>query len=128
MVQISKRRPRTPKQAAACCRPIDTLLNPELFKALCDPTRVKLLACLAKCGRSCTVGEVAECCAVDLSVVSRHLGMLERAGVIEGIKRGREVHYRVRYESLSGSLRSLAGAIDACCPAGGGDQGSGCCG
>src|SRR5690606_5908823 len=36
----------TPKQAAACCRPVDGLLDPEWFKALCDPTRVALLGCL----------------------------------------------------------------------------------
>ena len=106
----------TPKQAAKCCGPVDELLDPELFKALCDPTRLKLLACLAKCGRPCSVTEVAECCSVDLSVVSRHLAMLERAGVVEAAKQGRTVFYAVCYEHLSQTLRALAGAIEACCP------------
>lgn len=126
MTQLSKRRPATPKQAASCCRPIDTLLNPDLFKALCDPTRAGLVACLAKCGRPCSVGEVAECCSVDTSVVSRHLAHLARAGVLEVTKEGREVYYTVRFKDLANTLRSLADELDSCCPAPGGRGGS-CC-
>ena len=106
----------TPKQAAKCCQPVDELLDSELFKSLCDPTRLKLLAYLAKCGRACSVSEVAECCAVDLSVVSRHLATLEKAGVLESSKEGRTVFYRVRYHQLSDTLRAPASAIEACCP------------
>ena len=106
----------TPKQAAKCCKPVDELLDPELFKSLCDPTRLKLLACLAKCGRKCSVTEIADCCSVDFSVVSRHLAMLEKSGVLESSKEGRAVLYSVRYRQLSQKLRDLANAIDACCP------------
>ena len=106
----------TLKQAAKCCQPVDELLDPELFKSLCDPTRLTLLACLAKCGRACSVSEVAQCCSVDLSVVSRHLAMLEKAGVLEAAKEGRTVFYEVRYRQLSETLRALADAIEACCP------------
>jgi len=115
MTQIRKSRPRTARQAAACCRPIDQLLNPELFKALCDPTRAALLAVLAKCGRPCSVGEVAECCSVDLSVVSRHLRTLNRAGVLDAKKTGRTVFYCVQFGDLCGALRSLADAVQECC-------------
>lgn len=118
-------RPATPKHAAACCRPIDTLLNPELFRALCDPTRASLVACIAKCGRGCSVSEVAECCSVDLSVVSRHLSHLASAGVLQSRKEGRTVFYAVRYSDLTKMLRELANAIDECCPEGR-PQG-GCC-
>ena len=117
MAQVRIRRPpATPKQAAACCGRLDDLLDPALFKALCDPTRALLLACLARCGRACSVGEVAECCSVDLSVVSRHLAMLAQAGVLESAKEGRVVRYRVRYGEVAGKLRALADAIEECCP------------
>ena len=128
MTQIRKRRPpATPKLAAACCGPLDTLLDPALFKALSDPTRASLIACIAKCGRGCSVGEVAECCSVDISVVSRHLALLARAGVLEAIKDGRTVFYRVRYSELARSLRSLADALDECCPTKGKRGEAGCC-
>ncbi len=109
-------RPATPKQAATCCSPVDNLLDPTLFKAFSDPTRVRLLGCLAKCGRPCSLGEVAECCSVDVSVVSRHLALLARSGVLEPTRRGRSVLYRVRYAELSRALRALADALDECAP------------
>lgn len=121
------RPPATPRQAARCCRPIDDLLDPELFKALSDPTRVKLLGCIAKCGRACTVGEVAECCSVDLSVVSRHLRQLEQAGVLESQKDGRSVSYIVRYAQITRTLRDLASAIEDCRPRGDQQGGNGAC-
>lgn len=128
MTQVRKtRRPATPKQAAACCGPLDESLNTELFKAFSDPTRVSLLACIAKCGRGCSVGEVAECCDVDLSVVSRHLAMLARAGVLEATKEGRTVMYGVRYANLCGALRGLADALEGCCPDKAGGHHGACC-
>jgi DNA-binding transcriptional ArsR family regulator len=118
MTQVRKLMPATPKQAAARKSPLDERLDPALFKALSDPTRVALLACIAKCGRGCSVSEVAECTSVDFSVVSRHLAALAQAGVLEGSKEGRTVRYRVRYTHLSSALRSLADALEECCPAG----------
>ena len=117
MTQIYKRKPpATPKQAAARPGRIDDLLDPVLFKALCDPTRASLIACIAKCGRGCSVGEVAECCSVDYSVVSRHLTLLAQSGVLNATKEGRTVFYRVRYAELCRTLRSLADALQECCP------------
>ena len=128
MTQVNKRRiPANPKQAAARAGALDRHLDAELFKAFSDPTRASLLACLAKCGRRCSVGEVAECCSVDFSVVSRHLALLARSGVVEATKKGRTVFYRVRYVELCASLRALADALDECCPATVKADGQKCC-
>ena len=100
--------------ATACGR----LADPQalkLFKALADPTRVSLLAGLARSG-PVTVGEAAGCCPVDVSVVSRHIAVLREAGVVDCEKRGKQVHCRVRFAALARSLRRIADAIDACCP------------
>jgi ArsR family transcriptional regulator len=123
MTQVSKyatpagaRRPRTPRQAARRAGPLDRALNAGFFKALSDPTRLRLVACVAKCGRMCSVTEVAECCSVDFSVVSRHLAMLADAGVLESRKDGRTMSYQVRSEYLSNLFRALADAFESCCP------------
>jgi len=105
-----------PLEAGRCCGPIDEWLDAELFKALGEPTRLKLLSCLAKCGRACSVTEMSECCLVDFSVVSRHLSVLEKAGVLTATKEGRTVFYSVRYQHLTAALRSLAKAIETCRP------------
>ena len=129
MTQVRNPRRLTPKQAASRPGDIDARLDAALFKALSDPTRLTLLACLSKCARPCSVGEVAECCSVDLSVVSRHLAQLESAGILEARKDGRTVFYSVKYRELIGMLRALADALDQCCPGGSCKPGQGaCCG
>jgi ArsR family transcriptional regulator len=115
----------SPKQAARRASLIDKALDPDLFKALSDPTRVQLVACLAKCRRMCSVTEVADCCSVDFSVVSRHLSMLADAGVLESRKEGRTMFYRVQYKRLCASLRGIADAFEDCCPDGSCCEGDG---
>ncbi len=59
------------------------------FSALADPTRRAILARLAKGERS--VNELARPFAMSLPAISRHLKVLERAGLIS---RGRDAQYR----------------------------------
>ncbi len=93
------------------------MLDPELFKALSDPTRLKLLACVLKCCRGCSVTEVAACCSVDFSVVARHLSVLARAGLLSATKDGRTVWYAPQGNALAERFRRLADAIDEWTPA-----------
>src|SRR4026209_225266 len=59
------------------------------FAALADPTRRAILARLAV--REATVNELAEPFDITLQAVSKHLKVLERAGLIS---RGRDAQYR----------------------------------
>lgn len=115
MTQVNKQRPKTPKHASSCCATLDELLDADLFKALGDPTRLKLLSCLARCARACSVTEVAECCDVDFSVISRHLALLADAGILSANKEGRTVFYEVRYRDFAKQLKALAKELEACC-------------
>ena len=105
-----------PIASGGCCGNLEQLLEPRFFKALCEPSRLALLAQLAQCGRPCTVTELARCCPQNFSVVSRHLVVLRDAGILAAEKRGKEVHYCVQFTNLAGTLRTIADAIDACCP------------
>ncbi len=89
-------------------------MRPELFKALCDPSRLALVSRLATCGESLSVSEASSCCGVHISGASRHLAQLERAGVVAVRREGREVRYRLDTSGLVGALRALADAIEAC--------------
>jgi len=100
----------------ACCQRLGDLLEPRFFKALGDGNRIALLARLAACCRPCSVGEIACCCPVDVSVVSRHLAVLRDAGLVDAQRQGKEVHYSVRYDVLARTFRHIAEAIEACCP------------
>jgi len=108
MAQSSKRRIRRAALAEA--------LPPALFKALCDPSRLAVLAELAVCEPPRTVGRIAACCPTDLSVVSRHLSMLREAGVVDAHRSGKEVHYELSTSKLARTLRSIADALERCCP------------
>ncbi len=99
-----------------CRRGLRDALNARLFKALGDPTRVGLLAYLAERCQPLTVNETSQCCPIDISVVSRHLAVLREAGIVCATKQGREVRYSVRFPELVAALRSLADALEACCP------------
>ena len=102
------------KVPAECSDALSRHLKPDLFKALCDPSRLALVARLAAATRPLTVSEAAECCGVHLSGVSRHLSLMRRAGAVIAEKRGREVTYRVNFQELIGTLRGLADALEDC--------------
>jgi DNA-binding transcriptional ArsR family regulator len=73
------------------------------FAALADPTRRAILARLAD-GAAATVSELAEPFDISLPAVSKHLKVLERAGLIA---RGREKQWRpARLEA--GPLKDVA--------------------
>ncbi|GAB3398056.1 hypothetical protein GCM10027515_02880 [Schumannella luteola] len=59
------------------------------FAALADPTRRDILARLSR--GPATVGELAEPYAMSFAAVSKHLRVLEQAGLVT---RGREAQYR----------------------------------
>ncbi|MFC0527080.1 ArsR/SmtB family transcription factor [Phytohabitans kaempferiae] len=74
----------------------------EVFGALADPTRRAILARLAE--GEATVNQIAEPFPISLQAVSKHLKVLERAGLIT---RGREAQWRpCRLDA--GPLREVA--------------------
>lgn len=93
----------------------------DLFKALGDSNRLAIFSHICKCSRrgvkAANVSEVSSCCDVDLSVVSRHLNTLKKAGILSSEKIGKEVHYKVEGQELARKLRQLADYVEvSCCP------------
>ena len=69
-----------------------------IFSALGDPTRLRIVEKLAR--REHTSGDLAEPLDMTLAGVSKHVGVLERAGLLTREKRGRERVCRLRPEAL----------------------------
>jgi ArsR family transcriptional regulator len=93
-----------------------------VFKALGDPTRLKILELLNSRGRSCCelIGrEERGLCACDIeqavglsqAAVSHHMALLRRAGLIRAEKRGRWVYYSRNEEAITGLVEMLAKAV-----------------
>ena len=70
----------------------------DVFSALADPTRRAILARLAR-GES-TVSELAEPFDVSLPAISKHVRVLERAGLVRRKIVGREHHCRLKAQPL----------------------------
>lgn len=92
-------------------------LSSDFFKALGDRNRLAILASLVEGGEWQSVSEIASRCPVDLSVVSRHLAILARQGIMESRRQGKAVFYRVRTTQLVAFLRGMADALEQCCAA-----------
>jgi ArsR family transcriptional regulator len=63
----------------------------EFFKTLSDPNRVKILQALRD--REKCVSEIVEEVGLKQPVVSHHLGVLRRLGLVNARKNGKQVHY-----------------------------------
>src|SRR5258707_12332074 len=72
----------------------------ELFAALADPTRRAIIERLLARGEL-SVGDVAKPFAISVPAISRHLQVLERAGLIERRIEHRWRYVRVRGEALT---------------------------
>jgi len=71
----------------------------DVFAALADPTRRRLLELLAT-GERC-VTELAKPFRMSLAAVSKHLQVLERAGLLDRRREGRTHHLSAKPEALS---------------------------
>lgn len=69
------------------------------FAALADPTRRGMLAALGQGERS--IGDLAEPYRMSFAGAAKHVGVLERAGLIERRKAGRQQLCRLKAEPLA---------------------------
>ena len=92
------------------------------FKALGDPTRLKILDLLRSSGQSCCdliSRDERGLCACDVeraiglsqAAVSHHMAILIRAGLVEAEKRGRWMFYRRKEAALARLAASITLAV-----------------
>ena len=101
--------------APICCAPVAAAPMDEAaalevalrLKALADPVRVRLMSLLLAADEVCTC-ELAPAVGITDATVSHHLGVLRRAGLVsDGERRGMNVYYRARRDSLGALCRVL---------------------
>jgi ArsR family transcriptional regulator len=83
----------------------------KVFAALASGTRRKILAYLS--ATSMTAGEIAERFDISKPSLSKHLGILENAGLITSEKKGQYVHYSLVPDNL---INTLTGYVQEVCP------------
>jgi ArsR family transcriptional regulator, arsenate/arsenite/antimonite-responsive transcriptional repressor len=82
-----------------------------IFEALSSTVRRKILAYLS--ATDLTAGEIAERFDISKPSISKHLSILENAGLIKSERRGQFIHYSLVPESL---VNTLNGYIQEVCP------------
>lgn len=83
----------------------------KVFEALASTPRRKILAYLAEV--NLTAGEIAARFDMSKPAISKHLQILENAGLVTSEKRGQFVHYSLVRESL---VNTLNGFVQKVCP------------
>ncbi|MES2889066.1 MAG: metalloregulator ArsR/SmtB family transcription factor [Pseudomonadota bacterium] len=83
----------------------------KIFEALASTPRRKILAYLAETELS--AGDIASRFEMTKPSLSKHLKILESAGLVVGDKRGQYVFYRLQRDNLAGTLASFMQAV---CP------------
>jgi DNA-binding transcriptional ArsR family regulator len=76
-----------------------------VYGAIADPTRRKILATLA--GGDATIGALADRFPISFNGVSKHVKVLERAGLVRRTVVGREHYVRLRAQPLDSAARWL---------------------
>jgi DNA-binding transcriptional ArsR family regulator len=89
-----------------------TLEADALWAAVGDPTRRRLLDTLLALGEA-TATTLSGELPVTRQAVAKHLGVLDRVGLVAGRKDGREVLYAVRPDRLDEASQAMARAAAA---------------
>jgi ArsR family transcriptional regulator len=88
------------------------------FKALSDPTRLRLLRYLAESasGTACAC-HLPDALGISQPTLSFHMSKLHRAGLVDRTKIGRWVHWTIRGDALAATraFLDLEGAPGPCC-------------
>jgi DNA-binding transcriptional ArsR family regulator len=91
--------------------PLDAELYARFFQVLSDPTRVRLLHLLLdapETGR--TVSELVTAVGAPQSRISTHLGCLRWCGLVQTVRSGKQVYYRIADLRVR-DLLALGGAM-----------------
>ena len=96
------------------------LAHAQAFKALGEPTRLRILAHL-QAGEACAC-QVQAALDVPANLLSHHLKVLREAGLVIGTRRGRWIDYRVdpvNLAALAAVLTQVAERLPTACLANG---------
>ncbi|MCK4856701.1 MAG: winged helix-turn-helix transcriptional regulator [candidate division Zixibacteria bacterium] len=84
----------------------------EIFKALGDETRVKIMLMLNT--RSRSVSEIVDFFNLSQPTISRHLALLKQAGLVAAKREGQQVIYSLDEKQLPESMSSFLASFDCC--------------
>jgi len=108
--------------AVACCAPLaaptlddeEALATAEVFRALGDPARVRIVNLLATSSESVCACELYEPLGLAQPTVSHHLKTLVEAGLLDREQRGKWAYFSLRRDAVE-KLAVVADMKGVCC-------------
>ncbi len=82
-------------------------VNDDLWSAIGDPTRRRMVDLLLAAGEG-TATTLSQHLPVTRQAVAKHLGVLDRVGLVHVTQAGREMRYRVDEEQLARAVAQLS--------------------
>lgn len=86
-------------------------IESKIFSALADPTRRQILQDLKE--GELPAGEIASRFTLSAPAISRHLSILDAAGLVTSRRESNRIYYRVETEPLAEALNDFLSAV---CP------------
>src|SRR5689334_9181891 len=98
----------TTLQPVTCCAPLaadrmsddEAVATAELFKALADPARVRIVNLIATAGEAVCACEFNDAVGLSQPAVSHHLKRLTEAGLLEREQRGKWAYFSLRGDAV----------------------------
>jgi DNA-binding transcriptional ArsR family regulator len=110
-------RPARTRPAPSC--ELTGIFDSGLLAALCEPVRVDIVRVIVA-RRRADLQTIADQLPQDRSVISRHLAVLHRAGVVRREKVGRQVFFELDgsalLDRLEGMVEGCRRIVAVCCP------------
>ena len=108
--------------SVACCAPLaapvlsdeEAVATAELFKALADPARVRIVNLLATAGEPVCACNLNEPVGLAQPTVSHHLKKLVDAGLLEREQRGKWAYFSLKRDAVE-KLAAVADLKGVCC-------------
>ena len=101
------------KNTVACDNIIHESIDFDFYKTLFDPVRSDILVFLVSRGKK-NIKEIAENFSQDRSVISRHLDLMYRSGIVLKTKQDRNIYYEAnttfiieKFEQTTLNLKNL---------------------
>ena len=88
--------------------PVAESVDDDLWSAIGDPTRRRMLDLLLIAGGDGTATTLSQQLPVSRQAVAKHLGVLDRVGLVRSAPAGRERRYRVDDVQLARAVAQLA--------------------
>ena len=106
----------------ACCAPLaapilaeeEAVATADVFKALADPARVRIVNVLATRGEPVCACELYDPLGLSQPTVSHHLKKLVEAGLLDREQRGKWAYFSLRRDAVE-KLAAVADPKGACC-------------